>query len=234
MIDQAVHGGEIDREGGQRGLAGQRIDQRLQSLADHRRLLADLLHHEMPVIALAHHGAGERRRPGRPLDRLAAVEEGGAIGPEQGPVVLLQIGDALGERGQRQSVGAQIHLALAEAHGERRAAPGTHHDVRPPGEDDRQGEGALQALHRLVHGLLGRALALQLMGQEMGDDLGIGLGLEFGAQGDQFVAELLEILDDAVVHDGDAVGGMGMGVGLARPAMGRPAGMADPHHARQR
>ena len=34
----------------------------------------------MPVIALAHHGAGERRRPGRPLDRLTTVEEGGAIG----------------------------------------------------------------------------------------------------------------------------------------------------------
>jgi hypothetical protein len=61
---------EIDREGGQRGLAGQRIDQRLQGLADHRRLLADLLHHEMPVIAFAHHGTGERRRPGRPLDPL--------------------------------------------------------------------------------------------------------------------------------------------------------------------
>ena len=163
---------------GSAGPAGQRIDQRLQGLADHRRLLADLLHHEMPVIALAHHGPGERRCPSLPLDRATLVEEGGAVGPQQGPVVLLKIGDALGKGCQGQSVGAEIHFALPEAHGERRAAPGAHHNVRPPGEDDRQGEGTLQALHRLVHRLLGGALVLQLMGQEMGHDLRIGLGLE--------------------------------------------------------
>ena len=61
----------------------------------------------------------------------------------------------------------------------------------------------------------------------MGDDLGVGLGRELGAAALELGAQLGEILDDAVVDDGDAVGRMRMGVGLVRPAMGRPAGVAD-------
>src|SRR6185437_8987982 len=57
--------------------------------------------------------------------------------------------------------------------------------------------------------------------------LGVGLGLEAIAQARQLGLELLKILDDAVVDDRDAVGGDRMGVGLARHAMRRPAGMAD-------
>ena len=44
----------------------------------------------------------------------------------------------------------------------------------------------------------------------------------------------LEILDDAVVHDGDPVGRDRMGIGLGRQAMGRPAGMPDADHALHR
>ena len=77
---------------------------------------------------------------------------------------------------------------------------------------------------RLGHRLLRRLCSLQICGQQMGDDFGVGLGLEFVAQGDQLVAQLLEILDDAVVHHGDAVGGVGMGVGLVRRGHGSPSG----------
>ena len=38
----------------------------------------------------------------------------------------------------------------------------------------------------------------------MGDDLGVGLGVELGALALQLLAQLAEILDDAVVHDRDA------------------------------
>ena len=47
-------------------------------------------------------------------------------------------------------------------------------------------------------------------------------------------AQLVEILDDAVVDDRDAVGRMRMRVDLGRPAMGRPAGVADADRAGER
>ena len=50
----------------------------------------------------------------------------------------------------------------------------------------------------------------------------------------ELVAQLAEVLDDAVVHHRDAVGGVRMGVALGRPAVGRPAGMADADDAGER
>ena len=57
--------------------------------------------------------------------------------------------------------------------------------------------------------------------------LGVGLGPEDVAEVGELAAQGLEILDDAVVDDGDPVGGDRVGVGLGRQAMGRPAGVAD-------
>ncbi len=48
------------------------------------------------------------------------------------------------------------------------------------------------------------------------------------------MAQCLEILDDAVMDDGDPVGGDRMGVGLGRQAVGRPAGVADADHPLRR
>ena len=50
----------------------------------------------------------------------------------------------------------------------------------------------------------------------------------------ELAAQLDEILDDAVVHDRELFGGVRMGVVLGRPAMGRPAGVADADGSRQR
>src|SRR5262249_6728398 len=43
-----------------------------------------------------------------------------------------------------------------------------------------------------------------------------------------------EILDDAVVDDSKALGGVGVGVAFGRPAVGRPAGVPDADGAGQR
>ena len=80
----------------------------------------------------------------------------------------------------------------------------------------------------------GDAPLLHLLGDEMRDHFGVGLGRELGALGLQLFAQLAEILDDAVVHDREPVGGMRMRVVLGRPAVGRPAGVADADGARQR
>ena len=63
----------------------------------------------------------------------------------------------------------------------------------------------------------------------MHDDLGIRLALKAVAPGDQLLAQTHIVLDDAVVHHGEAavVAQMGMGVGIRGSAVGGPAGMAD-------
>ena len=68
----------------------------------------------------------------------------------------------------------------------------------------------------------------------MGDHLGVGLGAEHGALLFELVAQLAEILDDAVVDDGEPVGRVRMGVVLGRLAVGRPAGVADADGAGER
>ena len=68
----------------------------------------------------------------------------------------------------------------------------------------------------------------------MGDDFAVGLSREFGALGLEFTAQFGEILDDAVVHDGELFGGMRMGVVLGRAAVRRPSGVADADCARER
>ena len=67
----------------------------------------------------------------------------------------------------------------------------------------------------------------------MGDDLGIGLGAHLMAARRQLLAQLAEVLDDTVMHHGDDVGGVGMGVDLVGNTVGRPARMADADPARQ-
>ncbi len=62
---------------------------------------------------------------------------------------------------------------------------------------------------------------------QMGDDFGVGLRLESVAERAQAFALLLVVLDDAVVHQRDAVADVRMGVGLGDAAVGGPAGMAD-------
>ena len=69
----------------------------------------------------------------------------------------------------------------------------------------------------------------------MRDDLGIGLGAEAVAQFLEPDAQLIVILDDAVVHEGDAVArNLRMRIAHGGHAMGRPAGMRDPDGTRDR
>ena len=66
------------------------------------------------------------------------------------------------------------------------------------------------------------------------DHFGIGLRAELAPFRQQHVAQRLEILDDAVVYDRNAVGGVRVGVHLRRGAMRRPTGVADARAAFQR
>src|SRR5947207_1965515 len=68
----------------------------------------------------------------------------------------------------------------------------------------------------------------------MRDHFGVGLAAECRAGLFQLLAQLAKILDDAVVHDREPLGGVRMGVVLGRLAVGRPAGVADPDGAGER
>ena len=68
----------------------------------------------------------------------------------------------------------------------------------------------------------------------MSDDLAVGLGRKLGALPFQLPAQLAEVLDDAVMHDGEPVGRVRMCVVLGRTAVRRPAGVADADRAGER
>ena len=135
---------------------------------------------------------------------------------------------------ERDRVGAEIHLALAIADRQRRAVAGADHQIVLARKDEPQRERAAKLRQRRLH-RLDRADALwQIAVDQMQHDFGIGFGPEHRALGFQRLAQLAEILDDAVVNHGDAFGRMRMRVVLGRLAVGGPAGMADAAMALQR
>ena len=160
-------------------------------------------------------------------DIVVGVAELDAVARGDRPIALFEIGDAVGERGERERVRAQEHLAVALPHRQRRALPGADQQVVLALEQKHQRKGAAHAAERGVDGL-SRALArIERVGDQEGGDFGIGLGGEAIAFGGEFLAQRAEILDDAVMNHREPFAGVRMGVVLGRLAVRRPAGVAD-------
>ncbi len=117
---------------------------------------------------------------------------------------------------------------------ERRALPGTDHEVLVALEQEGERKRTAQMRQRRFHRRLRRIAFLQVGLDEMNHHLGVGLGGKLRTLALQLGAQLAEILDDAVVHHGDVLGRVRMRIGLVRLAMGGPAGMADAGVAVQR
>ena len=206
-----------------------------ERVADDLRLLVDLLGHEVAIIALLGEQAAGGADDDAPLDRLAVdIAKFRACASHHDPVAFFEIGDAVGEGGERQRVRAQKHLVVAIADRERRALPGANEQVVLALEEIDQRIGAAHALQRRLHRIRRRLAGRHFVGDQKGRDFRIGLGHEAVALGRQLLAQRLEILDDAVVHHRQPVAGVRMGVGFRRLAVGRPARMADADLARQR
>src|SRR5579859_3162946 len=103
-----------------------------------------------------------------------------------------------------------------------------------PPEHEGQREGAAQLRQRRLHCLLWGSPLEQVGIDQMSHDLGVSLACKARALLLQHLAEFAEILDDAVVNDGDVVGGVRMRVALGRLAVGGPARMSDAGMARER
>ena len=189
----------------------------------------------MAILALADQRPGQGRQFHVALDLPALGVTNLHAGAFQlHPIALFEITDAVGQRRQRQSIGAQIHLAVAVAHRQGAAFAGAEHQVMAPGKNDGEREGPLEAGEGRTDGLFGSLLLGQIFADQVDDHFRVGLGFESAAGRLQLAAQLLEILDNAVVDDRNIFVGVRVGVGFARPAMGGPAGVADADGARDR
>ena len=193
-------------------------------------LLVDLLEHEVLVAAAGGGDVVVRGDLDRLLDRAAGgVDERHAGRGEVDELARLEEVDAPRVSDQRAEVGRDVHLSVAVSDDE---APGVA-DARG---DDAAGRFTVSGDQRV--GAVGvgddRAQRLEQIGagleagaEHVGEHLGVGVGGE--GLGGEAGAEGLEVLDDAVVDDGDAAGGVEVGVrvAVARFSVGRPTGVAD-------
>ena len=95
--------------------------------------------------------------------------------------------------------------------------------------DRDEGEGALQSAADVLHRDGQVDAGLELLLEPVGRDLGVGVGGHLHALGLEAAAELGEVLDDAVVHQGHAARPpeVGVRVAVGRRAVRGPAGVAD-------
>ena len=187
------------------------------------------------MVALVDHEAGAQRLLPLALDRIAFhVEDGELVAAHDDPVAVLQIGDRIGEGGERNRIRAEEHLALAVTDSQWRTVARADDEVLVAAEHDRQRKRALEPLQRPVRRLDRRRAGGQLAAHQVGDDFRVGLRGEGVAVLLQLVAQLGEVLDDAVMDDGDAVGEMRVRVGLVGHAMRRPARVSDADQTAER
>ncbi len=192
----------------------------LPDLLEHERLEALLLGGVVVPLDLLHLA----------LDRRAvAGEERGAVGAGDHDLVVehvlhpARLGQERGDRGGHE------HLAVPHADHERAAAPRGDEHAGAVAMGDREGEVAVEALVGLVHGL-DQVAGVALLDQ-VGDRLGVGVGVVDVAGGGELAPQRRVVLDDAVVHDGDARALAGLDrvrVGLDHAAVGGPAGVREP------
>ena len=97
-----------------------------------------------------------------------------ALARHHGPVAVFEIADGVGERRQRDRVGAEEHLAVAIADRERRALAGADQQILLAGEQEGERERAAQPRQRRLHGVGRRLALLHLVGDEMRDHFGVG------------------------------------------------------------
>ncbi len=162
-----------------------------------------------------------------------AVADGDALPCEHGPIAVGEIGDGIGEGRKRNGIGAHEHLAVAVADGERAPLPRHDHQIVVAAEDHGERKGAFEALQRVVDGAHRIVSGLELARDEMGDDLGVGVAGEGHALCGEFLLQLAEVLDDAVMHHRDEFGHVRVRIGLDRLAVGGPARVTDAGIARE-
>ena len=128
----------------------------MKRVADHLRLFINLLQHEVPVAAFADGRAGQLRNAHLAVDRrVVAVVYGVILVGEHDPIAVVEIDDDLGQRRQRDGVGAQEHLVLADAKSQWAALARTDHQFLVARENNCQRKSAFEALQGRRRRILG-------------------------------------------------------------------------------
>ncbi len=207
----------------------------MQRLRNDDGLFVDFLRHEVRVIALVGDLVGRPRGDDRALDAIVAgIVDLDRLTRDRDPIAFLEIRDPLRQRGERQRVGADEILALAIADGQRRTEPGADQQIGMGAEHHAKRKRAVKPRQNCSNRGARFGTAFDLPRDQMRDDFTIGLRLEVPPLGAQFVAERLEILDDAVVNQHDVADDVRMRIVLGRGAVGGPARMRNAAVAGQR
>ncbi len=201
-----------------------------QRVGDGPRLLEDLLAHEPVVAALL----GGREVPvdvvARALGRRAVeADHLDTLTGDRDDLVLAELEGLAGVLDERRDVGADEVLAVADADHERGVTSCRHHARGVLGVDGDQRERAFEPGADLAHRVGQRAAVVERSLQQVGRDLGVGLGEQVVAGRLDLGPELGEVLDDAVVHQGDPTGvaEVRVGVDVVGGPVGGPPGVPD-------
>ena len=182
----------------------------LERVGQRARLLEDLLLHVVAVGAELDRAAVRLHRLDRALlgaERLACgIADPVAAQLQVDQVAFGQVADLVGHAGQRHRVAGQEIFAVTHAQHQRRARARADHAVGLVLVEDRDRVGTVQARGGRAHGLEQVAVVERV--DQMRDHLGVGLALEHIAAALQLGAQLVVVLDDAVVHQRDAAGAL--------------------------
>ena len=205
-----------------------------QRVADDAGLLVDLLHHEVGVAALLGHvDVPINVRDLRVVDLLPGRAEVADAGRrELRGLAVAQHHHVAGGVDERDHVRCNVGAVRALPHHQRGVLAHGHDRARLGIAGHGQRIGADEPRGRLAHGL--QQVARVRLLHQVRHHLGVGLARELVAPGGQLVAQFGEVLDDAVVDDGDmaAAGCVRVRVALAGAAVRGPARVADAARAR--
>src|ERR687891_598264 len=171
---------------------------------DRLGLLVDLLQHEVLEAALL--GLAEvpldLERPGLGLDALE-VGDAHAFGAELRHLPVGQRHDPSRPREERRRVGGQERLTVAEPHHHRRGHPDAHDRPGLVSRQDHERVRALEPGDGGPHGVGEIGAVADGVLDQVGHHFGVGLRPKHVPVQLEPLPELVEVLDDAVVDDGD-------------------------------
>ena len=199
-------------------------------VADRLRLLVNLLEHVVRVVALA--GVVVAQVVADVLHPHVGgvhvlVADHPALAVQLADLAVVQVHHLVRVPGQGGRIRGEVVAVRPQADGQRATQPRADQHPRLVPAHHRQPVGALHQLDRFADGV--QEVAVVVVGDQVRQHFGVGLAVELHPVGLQLVLQQHVVFDHAVVHHGDGAvaAQVRVGVGVGRPAVGGPAGVAD-------